>query len=272
MRRQASAYLLLPALTAALCSSQQIQPGARPEHYIAIGIPDSVSSESVFIRYILAGEKLGGWVEAHAGVSTYIIGTSREGQSAARIKAILYAPGCAIQTLDLPLSNSNNPDYTFVCRPLTNVRVIGTVTQSMWLRGRGVRLQARYIARWAQEFLGTDAPIPLTIPVGDVADLPADGSFQLSVPDLSRDPLAAAPDHPGEFQIRAQDKATGEDVAQLTPSSPRNLRTRTGGLKLESEYPPNTVFAACALRRPLRPVVLLNREGVSIEEFDECDR
>jgi hypothetical protein len=263
------------ALAAGLCSSQEIQPGARPEHYIAIAIPGSVSSESVFIRYILAGEELGGWVEAHAGVSTYIIGTSREGQSAARIKAILYAPGCAIQTLDFPLSNSNNPDYTFVCQPLTNVRVSGTITQTTRLAGHEVKFQARYIARWAQAFLGTDALIPLTIPVGDVAYLSADSSFQLSVPDLSQDPLAAAPDHPGELQIWAKDKTTGNDVAQLIPASPQNLsphslRTRTGGLKLQSEYPPNTVFAPCALPRPRRPLVLLNREGISIEEFEPC--
>lgn len=255
------------ALTAGVCSSQEIQ---RPQHYIAIGIPDSVSSESVFIRYILAGEELGGWVEAHAGVSAYIISTSHDGQTAARIRAILYAPGCAIQTLDIPLSNSNNPDYTLDCRPLPNVGVAGKVTQTARLAGRDVKLQARYLARWAPAFLGTDALIPLTIPVGDVADLRADGSFQISVPDLSRDPEAGAQNHSGELQVWAKDKATGDDVAQLIPIAPQSIRSRSGGMKLGSEFPPNTVFAPCALPRPR---VLLNREGFSSREFDDpCGR
>jgi hypothetical protein len=269
--RQTSACLLLSALTAGLCSSQEIQPAARPEHYIAIRIPDSVSSERVFIRYILAGEQLGGWVETRAGVSTYIIDTTREGQSASRIKAVLYAPGCSIQTFDIPLSNSNNPRYSFVCLSLPNVWITGKLIQSDRLTGREVKLQARYIARWTQAFLGTDPLIPLTIPVGDLAFLSADHGFRISVPDLARDPVAAAPDHSGELQIWAKDKATGDDVSKLTPQLPQSLRTRMGGLQIRSEYPPDTVFVPCAVGGP--PLVLLNREKFSIREFgDPCDR
>jgi hypothetical protein len=255
------------ALTAGVCSSQEIQLTARPEYYIAIGIPDSVNSDSVFIRYILAGEELGGWVQPRAGVSSYIIDTTREGQSASRIKAVLYAPGCAIQTFDIPLSNSNNPQYSFVCLSLTNVWITGKLKQSDRMAGREVKLQARYIARWAQAFLGMDAHIPLTIPIGDAAYLSADSSFRLSVPDLARDPLAG--DRPGELQIWAKDKATGDDVAELTPKLAQTIGTRTGGLNIRREYPPDTVFVPCAVNGP---PVLLNREGFSIREFgDPCD-
>jgi len=257
-------------LTAGVCSSQQPQPPSPPAHYIRIGIPRGVSSESVFIRYILAGEELGGWVQPRAGVSSYIIGTTREGQSAARIKAVVYAPGCEIQTLDLPLSNSNNPEYSFVCHPLTSVWITGKLTQTERLSGREVNVQARYIARWAQPFLGLGAGIPLTIPARDVASLSADNSFRISVPDLSRDPLAGVPDHSGEFQIWAKDKRNGDDVAQLIPGGSPTFKTRMGGLKIQREYPPDTVFAPCA--RP-RPLVLINREGFSIRDFsDPCDR
>jgi len=251
-------------LTAGACLSQI------PAHYVAIDIPSGVRSESVFIRYILAGEELGGWVQPHAGVSSYIIGTTREGQSATRIKAILYAPGCAIQTLDLPLSNSNNPRYSFFCQPLTGVWIAGKLTQTERLAGREVNLQARYIARWAQSFLGIGADIPVTIRVGDVAYLSADNSFRISVPDLSRDALAGAADHPGELQIWAKDKAAGDDVAQLTPAGSPSFKTPMGGLKIQSEYPPETVFAPCAANAPR---VLLDREGFSIRAFgDPCDR
>jgi hypothetical protein len=261
----AAGSLLMLVLTAGAGLSQITA------HYVAIDIPSDVSSESVFIRYILAGEELGGWVQARPGVSSYVIGTAREGQSATRIKAILYAPGCAILTLDLPLSNSSNPRYPFTCLTLTSLWITGKLTQTERLADREVKMQAKYIARWAHSFLGTAADIPVTVPVGEIAYLSADNSFRISVPDLSRDPIAGSPDRPGELQIWAQDKATGEDIAQLTPRGSPTLKTRMGGLRIQSEYAPETVFAPCALELPSR--VLLNREGFSIRAFgDPCDR
>jgi hypothetical protein len=246
----------------------------RPPHYISINIPGGVNSENVFIRYILAGEEIGGWVQPRANVSSYVIATAHEGQTAARIKAILYAPGCAIQTIDLPLSNSTNPQYTFLCQPLGNVRIGGKLTQTDRLSGREVKLQAKYIARWAPNFLGLATAIPLTIPVGDAADLSAGNSFQMSIPDLSRDPLAGAADHPGEFQIWAKDKDAGNDVAQLEPIGAPESRTRTSGLKIQAGYPAAIVFAPCALPQALK---LINREGIPLFNRegvpnDPCDR
>jgi hypothetical protein len=261
--RRAAVVILLALPTASVGLSQM------PAHYIRIDIPRAVSSESVFIRYILAGEELGGWVQPRPGVSSYIIGTTREGQSASGIKAVLYAPGCAIQTLDIPLSNANNPQYSFICQPLGSVWIVGKLIQPERLSGREVQLHARYIARWAQSFLGLPAEIPLTIPLGEVASLSADNSFRISVPDLSRDPLAAAWDHLGELQIWAKDKSNGDDVAQLVPRGSPTFKTRMGGLKIQSDYPPETAFAPCAL--PRRPLVLVDREGFSVREFsDPC--
>jgi hypothetical protein len=241
-----------------------------PSHYIEIHVPRAVNSESVFIRYILAGEELGGWVQPRAGVSSYLIATTHDGQLATRIKGVLYAPGCAIQTLDIPLSNSNNPQYSFICEPLTNVSISGRLMDAERLSGHEVKVQARYIARWAQPFLGLTAGIPLTMPAGDFAYPSADNSFRISVPDLSRDPLASAPDHPGELQIWAKDKGTGEDIAQLIPAGSPVFKTRMGGLKIQSEYPPGTVFAPCALPRSL---VLIHRDGFTIGDLREpCDR
>jgi hypothetical protein len=191
--------------------------GQLPPHYISIHIPDGVSSENVFIRYILAGEDIGGWVQARADVSSYVIATMHEGQAAARIKAIIYAPGCAIQTIDLPLSSSTNPPYSFLCQPLSSVRISGKLTQTERLSGREVKVQARYIARWAGDFLGLSAAIPLTIPAGDAVDLSADNSFQISIPDLSRDPRAGTSDHPGELEIWAKDKSENHRLKAVAP-------------------------------------------------------
>jgi hypothetical protein len=248
-------------LTAGVCLSQT------PSHYIAIDLPSEVSSERVFIRYILAGEEIGGWVQPRPGVSAYLISTARGDSTVAGIKTVLYAPGCAIQTLDVPLSNSNNPRYSFVCRPLGSVGIAGKLVQTERLSGHEVNVQARYIARWAQPFLGL-GDIVVSIPVGDVADLSADDRFRLSVPDLSRDPLAGAADHPGEIQIRAKDKVSGDDVAQLVPEGSTVFATRMGGLKIQREYPPETVFAPCAL--PRSPA-LIRRGGFTIRPGDFKD-
>jgi hypothetical protein len=188
--------------------------GQIPSHYVAIDLPSEVSSENVFIRYILAGEAIGGLVQPRSGVSAYIISTTRGDGSAAGIKAVLYAPGCAIQTLDIPPSNSNNTQHPFVCLRLGSVGIAGKVLQPERFTGHEVNVQARYIARWAQPFLGL-GDILLSIPVGDVASLSADYRFHMSVPDLARDPLAGAPDHPGDIQLWAKDKTSGDDVAQL---------------------------------------------------------
>jgi hypothetical protein len=241
--------------------------GQIPSHYLAIDLPSEVSSENVFIRYILAGEAIGGWVQSRPGVSAYLISTTRGDRSAPGIKAVLYAPGCAIQTLDLLLSDSNNPRYSFVCRPLGSVVIAGRVLQPERLTGHQVNVQARYIARWAQPFLGL-GDILMSIPVGDPAPLSADYRFRMSVPDFSRDPLAGAPDHPGDIQIWAKDKTSGDDVAQLLPGGPPTSVTRMGGLKIQREYPAETVFAPCATPRSL---MLIRRDGFTIRTGDYKD-
>jgi hypothetical protein len=113
------------------------------------------------------------------------------------------------------------------------------------LNGHEVRIQASYIARWAQPFLGLDNSFVTGIPVGDVAYLSADGHFRLTVPDFSQDALTAAADHPGELQIWARDKTSNIIVAQLIPSGSQVVKARMGGLQIRSEYPSEIVFMPC---------------------------
>jgi len=212
----------------------------------------------------LAGEEIGGWVQPRPGISAYIIGTARGDSSAAGIKAVLYAPGCAIQTLDIALSNASNPRYSFVCQPLGSVGIAGKLVQTERLTLHEVKVQANYIARWAQPFLGL-GDILVSIPVGDVSDLSEDYHFRISVPDFSRDRLAGTPDHPGAIQIWATDKSNGDEVGQLIAEGSPTFKTRMGGLKIQREYPAETVFAPCALPRSLE---LIRRDDVR----DPCDR
>ncbi len=209
--------------------------GQTPAHYVSIHIPDGVPSEKVFIRYILESEELGGMVDARAGVTDYLISTTRGEHAAALLKALVYAPGCAIQTVDLALSDQSNPREDFVCRPVANAAIAGRLTESQRLGQHEVRLQAVYVAPWAQPFLGV-GNVQVSFSVGDAADVESDGRFRITVPVLRDD---------GEIQIRAKDRTSGQDVGQIVPAGTPSFKTRMGGLKMQTEYPGETVFVPC---------------------------
>jgi len=230
-----------------------------PAHYVGIHIPDGIPPEKVFIRYILESEEIGGVVIGRAGVTDYLISTTRGDHAAALFKALVYAPGCAIQTVALALSDQSNPREDFVCRPVTDAAIAGRLTESQRLGQHEVRLQAVYVARWAQSFLGIGS-VQVSIPVGDAADVEAGGRFRITVP-VQRDD--------GEIQIRAKDRMSGQDIGQIVPVGTPEFKTRMGGLEVRSEYPGETVFTPC-VGRPSR--YLIDREGFTRREDDErCD-
>lgn len=255
----------LLTLAVGACSGQG--PQETTPYGIEVKLPPEVYSERVFVRYVPAGDEFGGWVQPPSGVSSFVISP---GNPVPRIRAILYAPGCAIQTVDLPLSGWHNQPYAFTCRPLRSVVIEGALSRIDRLYGREVRLEAQYVAGWAQSFLRLPGGIVTTIPVGDAADVAADGRFRLSVPDLSQDPLAGAADHPGELRILAKDKAGRELVAQLIPTGPHANATRMGGLKIQVAYPAETAFVPCVANPPQGH----DAEGFALRSgpADACDR
>jgi hypothetical protein len=117
---------------------------------------------------------------------------------------------------------------------LANIRIVGRLTNSEWIYGRDVRIQAKYLARWAAAFLGLDNTTIPIIPVGDTANLSRDGRFQITVPDFS--PRA------GDLRIQAIDKTTGDLTALLIPTIPKYLAA-----KVQPGYPCEIVFAPCSL-------------------------
>ena len=233
--------------------------GQTAAHYVAVHVPDNVPSEKVFIRYILESEDLGGVVDTRPAVTDYLISTTRGDHAAALFKALVYAPGCAIQTLELQLSDQTNPREDFVCRPVANATIAGRLTESQRLGQHRVRLQAVYAAPWAQSFLGL-GNVQVSFPVGDAADAEADGQFRITVPVLRDD---------GEIQIRAKDRTSGEDIGQIVPAGTPGLKTRLGGLKIQAEYPGDMVFTPCGSGQPH----LIDREGFARRVRDDrCDR
>jgi len=113
--------------------AQIAQPN--PVRTLEIKLPKGVPSESVFIRYVLAGEDFGGLVEPCPKVSSYLISTARAGVAASRIRSLVYAPGCAIQVLIFPFRvRAMNSTRSFASlRPL---RITGAITRTDPLYGQ----------------------------------------------------------------------------------------------------------------------------------------
>jgi hypothetical protein len=235
-----------------------------------IKLPPNIPSGNFFARYTLEGDDLGGWIQPRPGLSSYSISTVRNGRPASGIRAILYAPGCAIQTFSLPLSPAANQQFPFVCQRSTNIALSGMVIPVDRLYKRPVKLQARYVARWAGSFLGLGGQIVTVIPIGDVTDMEVDSRFHLTIPDLSQNVSMMSPS--AELQIWAIDKVTDQAVALLIPQRSQPLKTRMGGLRLQSEYPVDIVFAPCTVNADR--LVRHDADGFAQRPtpYEACDR
>jgi len=234
MTRHIAAFAL--AVAACVC-------GERAEHYVEIRLPPGVASERLFVRYALTGDHLGDWLQPRAGLTSYRIGTGSGGRAAAGIRAILYAPGCALQILDAALPRGENPAFLFVCQPARSIRISGTIARPGGFAGHRLTVQAKYVARWAQPFLGLDASIVTSIPVSDPADVSPDRRFSLTVPDLPQDA-----GHPGELQLWAREGSGGDLLAQLIPARDSPVeRTKMGGLRIQDGYPSAIPFSLCGV-------------------------
>jgi hypothetical protein len=116
------------------------------------------------------------------------------------------------------------------------------------------------VTRWVQEFLGLGSELVTAIPVGDAAELSADGRFNLTVPDLSHE-------RAGELQFWARERGRQAMVAQLAPAGPRSMTTRMGDW---DPLPFEPAFVACAANAPQ----VHDREGFArrTDVYDACDR
>jgi hypothetical protein len=205
-----------------------------------IKLAPKVASENVFGRYLLTGPFGGfsGWLSQAKGIQSYRIETSVDGKPAARLKSILYAPGCELQTFDVALGERDS--FEFECRPMASVSLQGKLTKSEALLKRDVEIRVNYVPYWASNFFELGDDLITTIPV--VTAVPdADGRFQVNLPAFSPDPSASA-----VFQFWARERSTGNLLGELVP---QESRSKFGGLQIEAGYPREMAFTSCAMPR-----------------------
>ena len=190
--------------------------------------------------------KSAGWITSQNGKESFRI----EGIAASattRLKGIFYAPGCALQTLDLPIADVRLYRYSFPCESIPQVEILGVAANSLFVNSPNVTIEAKYVAHWAAAFFGFDDGSTTEIPLGTVATPYEPGRFRLSIPDLTKDSLAGSTNHAGEIRVWARDTSNGRVVAQLRLLSgdPWIQPTRLGGIPIERLGSSPFEFATC---------------------------
>ena len=201
-----------------------------------IQLPAFVPSEQVLFTYcVYAQGAYCSGIPPEKNRLSYSVPATHEGHVVTSLKAILYAPGSAIETVTLQAGASA---YAFEWRALPPVALTGTVAMKDVAYAGKVQLELKYMATWANRFFGMrDGPIP-SFPVGELVYLKEGNRFEFAVPDFASDPISAA----GFLHVWAKEKGTGNLSALLVPTG---SKTKLDSLKVASFYPPDLAFTIC---------------------------
>ena len=221
-----------------------------------IQLPASVPSEQVLVTYcVYAQDAYCSAIPAEPNRLSYSVPATHQGQLVTSLKAILYAPGSAIQTVTLQAGANA---YVFAWRPIPPVSLAGTVAMKDVSYAGEVQLELKYVATWAMQFFGMrDGPVP-SFPVGEPVYLKDGNRFEFAVPDFASDPVSAA----GFLHILAKEKGTGNLSALLVPAG---SKTKIDTLKVASFYPPDLAFTIC----PANASPIHDRFGFAIRGSEE---
>lgn len=165
-----------------------------------------------------------------------------------RIRGVLYAPGCALQTMDISIKEARLYKYSFRCDPLPQTEIQGVTGPIDPLhRGHHMKIEAEYAALWTAGFLGYDDGTAMEIPLAGDSAVDAQGHFRLSIPDFAKDKVAGSPNHAAEILIWARDQDDGRVFANLRLLSGNNKLepTRFGGIPVDSIGSSLLEFATC---------------------------
>ena len=228
-----------------LCVAQTCAGQSAASASLDIHAPNSESGFWGRFFIIEKTSRIAGWITSQDGESIYRI-TGIHASDATRLKAIVYVPGCALQTVDIAISEQKNYQYSFRCLLLPQTQIEGTVEQRLNNREK-VTIEAKYVASWAPAFFECDDGTTTEIPLESKTTLDGQNNFILQIPDLSKDKLASAADHLGEIRFWVRERASGRIVDQLrvVSKNPAVQVTRLGGLPIAALSAPVSVLKFC---------------------------
>jgi hypothetical protein len=217
-----------------------------PSNGLPILLPPGVPSETVNIMYVLEGSfgSHGAQVRPKPNLKAYFLPFSIEKTGAARIRALIWAPGCEFRTYDIAIQESPSRQIAYECALLTKTTLTGRIREASLVSERPYELEISYSAFWRCDFFGLGDCLTTQLPIATVTPA-ADGRFQTELPDFSRDPVIAkfrGPDDRIEnFQMILRNPKTLNPLAELQPEM-KDLRSTAGKLRILSTYPSDVAF------------------------------
>jgi hypothetical protein len=190
--------------------------------------------------------RIAGWTSPQSGEAHRIDGIFSGPKT--RVKGVLYAPGCGLQTMDISIKEARLYRYPFHCDPVPQTEIQGvTGPLDSPHRGHQVRIEAKYVALWAPAYFGFDDGTTTEIPLAGESSVDERGHFRLSIPDFRKDKLASSPNHPAEIRVWARDQDDDQVFAKLKllPENSKTPLTRFGGIPLDSIGSSLLVFETC---------------------------
>jgi hypothetical protein len=244
--------------------ASQTSPSPKVSPSVSVLLPPDIPSETVQIAYYLIGPFGGSetYTDKQAGLHSYEIATSepetvsllsqsvenetgRKAQSgpATQIKIIVYAPGCEIQTFDLPLTIDSRVKEEFDCRPVAKVTLSGQIEPRELVRDKKAELVVTYMATWAYHFFGFSDGAETEFQLASVSP-DANGMFQVDLPYFRIDAEQASSRARASFDLMLRDPETWNPIAfNLEPASLEYM-TEEHTLRIQSHYPINLKFTA----------------------------
>ena len=215
---------------------------------VTVLLPANIPSETVQISYFLIGPfgGYGGYTKQRPGLQSYEISAIVEGKAATKIRMIVYAPACEIQTFVLPLTENSRVKQEFECQRVAMIKLSGQIVPTELVRENNAELVVDYMAYWAHGFFGIGDGFVTEFRLATVSP-DANRVFQVELPYFSADDEASPSRRRAGFWLMLRDSKTWNHIAfNLEPEVPE-LRLEGHSLRIRSHYPDGLKFTAGTL-------------------------
>jgi hypothetical protein len=222
----------LVLISLATCMAQQ---PADDQSIFTISVAAPTSAKDVQVRYYFTGEfgGFGASIAAPTEDNKIVIKTGVAGKSAKTFKLIAYAPGCQFVTISVDDLTSSSRQGQFECTKLNTVEFFGKANISAFA-DKALQVQVLYSCDWAGAFFGMTGTVsPFALGKADIA---TDGSFTITLPDFSADPLWDSRSSNATLMFVAADSRNGQPLAPLKVAS--DSAAKGAGLKVAPSYAP----------------------------------
>jgi hypothetical protein len=224
-------------------SQSLTEEGTQP---FAIDFPQEVKTGRIQIEYAMTGS-FGAYgdhvydVFKKSGEHRILVPTQVEGTPASSLKAILYVPGCQIETIEVPDLAKSTLQASFQCRSLPTLAFTGRIAPPGMITDPQTVVDITYVALWPLRFLEIPkGPSYISYMGFRIATVPLEAGvvFHAELPDFSKDSATKADGITG-ISFTARNKRTGNYLGRLFRP---NIHSLAGSIPIQPEYPSEVLF------------------------------